>query len=755
MPAQRDGGAVRARRQGGRTPRRQCHGEPRPPGPRLRHGTRQTARRSASPPARDSAGRRGAAGDGAGPRDRAHRRPGGPDGPAGQPAARHGRRSLHFRLDRFRARPLERLDQRRRAPLDAARPARSRRRSQFALGPARAIRGGCERGATAAGGIRCRLASRRFRSRGDAAAGGRARPRREPARCASRGGEVRHVRYPRPGRRRMGAGGVSRRARTRRGGGSLRRVPRILRRGEAESRVPSHRGHGAPRRALSDRDDRRPQSRPHRYRATQRAAHRGHGLARAGDRGARDESGVRDARQRRDVQLAHRDAPARARRSAQRHRRRVRLSRQREARVRGGSGHRYFFRGTNGLGARDPLPGRPRPGGAVGVPHAAARSVPARRENGRQGRLRSHAAGGRGARNRIHDPRAAALRGQALRFGRSGPGRRTEDLRSADGGAREPRRARSGARARSAARRRAPRTGERRTLRVETDLVPLQFSVTKRWRACLVAALLAAGAHAADESDPRVPGTEARRIDEPVFGGQMVVYEAGRGNAREILLVHGLGEEGARDFRDHIAWLQKSFHVVAVDLPGFGGSDKANVVYSPANNALVLKHVAGRFLRGPFVLVGHSMGAVVSLRYAATYPEDVRRLVVIDAPGVLHRYSVTSQFLAHFGLEFVPPAADPADWLVNLARTLLAPLQQLRVDPQIILSSQQLRQRLLGADAAKIAGLAAVSEDLSRELPKVRAETLIVWGAQDTLAPLRTGKVLALKLPRARLAVIV
>src|SRR6195256_885407 len=132
-----------------------------------------------------------------------------------------------------------------------------------------------------------------------------------------------------------------------------------------------------------------------------------------------------------------------------------------------------------------------------------------------------------------------------------------------------------------------------------------------------------AGAHAADKDaapEAGVPGTNAQRIEEPVFGGQMVVYEAGGGNAGGILLVHGIGSEGARDFRDHIAWLDKSFHVVTVDLPGFGQSDKANVLYSPANYARVLKHVAGRFMHGPFVLVGHSMGAVVCLRYAAAYP---------------------------------------------------------------------------------------------------------------------------------------
>ena len=251
-----------------------------------------------------------------------------------------------------------------------------------------------------------------------------------------------------------------------------------------------------------------------------------------------------------------------------------------------------------------------------------------------------------------------------------------------------------------------------------------------------------------------MPGMEAHRIDEPVFNGRVVVYEAGRGRARSIVLVHGIGQEGARDYRDQIAWLEQSFHVVAIDLPGFGASDQANVLYSPSNYARVLKHVTDRFVRRPFVLVGHSMGAVVSLRYAAAYPGDVERLAVADAPGVLHRYVATSQFLAQLGLEFVPPFLDPLERFTNFARRLLAPLERLTVDPQIILSSPYLRQTLLGSDPAKIAGLAVVSEDLRRVLPEVRADTLILWGARDTIAPLRTAKVLALKLPNSRLVVL-
>lgn len=282
------------------------------------------------------------------------------------------------------------------------------------------------------------------------------------------------------------------------------------------------------------------------------------------------------------------------------------------------------------------------------------------------------------------------------------------------------------------------------------------FSVRSRWR-CVLAALLVAvaSAHAADDGArpaPGVPGMEAHRIEEPVFNGHMVVYEAGRGNARSILLVHGVSPEGARDYRDLVPWLQKSFHVIAVDLPGFGQSDKANVLYSPANYAGVLKVVADRFLVAPFTLVGHSMGGVVSLRYAATYPQDVERLVVIDTPGVLYRYAYASGYLAYLGLDFVP--GEPLDRLTSIARKILTPLERMNFDPQVILDSQQLRQDLLDGNPAKIAGLAAVTDDLHLDLPKVRAETLIVWGAQDTLAPLRTGRVLANKLPRAQLVVI-
>lgn len=278
------------------------------------------------------------------------------------------------------------------------------------------------------------------------------------------------------------------------------------------------------------------------------------------------------------------------------------------------------------------------------------------------------------------------------------------------------------------------------------------------WLCDIVAALLfsLAGTHAAAQDageKPGMPGMEIHRIEEPVFKGRVAVYEAGRGKARSILLVHGIGVNAASDFADQIAWLRESFHVIALDLPGFGQSDKSNDLYSPANYAAVLKHVADRFLQRPFVLVGHSLGALASLRYAAAYPDEVEKLVVISVPGVLHRHATTSRYLA--GVMGVSPKEfESLSWLSRLPGKLLTPLERLGVDPYGVLADPQQREGLLDGDPANIAGLGAAIDDLHEELLDVRAETLIIWGGRDTIAPLRIGRVLARTLPRARLEVI-
>jgi pimeloyl-ACP methyl ester carboxylesterase len=263
------------------------------------------------------------------------------------------------------------------------------------------------------------------------------------------------------------------------------------------------------------------------------------------------------------------------------------------------------------------------------------------------------------------------------------------------------------------------------------------------------------GVAAAELAPLPAPDMSEHHIEEPVFNGHAYIYEAGRGNPRSIVLIHGVGDDGARDYGEIIPWLvRRGFHVVTFDLPGFGRSDKANVAYTPSNYATFVKYVADKYVGGPFVLLGHSMGGVVALRYTANFPRDVERLILADVPGVLYRLSFTAQYVAHLGRGFLPAIVNPQQKLANLVRSVLGRVERTSFDPEAVLASPHLRESVLNGDPGMIAGLALAIEDLSKAIPRIVTPTLVIWGADDTTAPLRTGRLLADTMPHAQLVML-
>lgn len=269
----------------------------------------------------------------------------------------------------------------------------------------------------------------------------------------------------------------------------------------------------------------------------------------------------------------------------------------------------------------------------------------------------------------------------------------------------------------------------------------------------LIALLVLALAAVAAEPPPAAPPPGAERIEEPIFKGHTYLYQAGKQHKRTVVLVHGIGDAGAADWDDVVPVLAQEFHVLRFDLPGFNHASKANALYSPENYVAFIKYITDKYARRPFYLVGHSMGGALSLRYTAMYPEDVERLVVASVPSLLHRLAYT-QFLSNRGVDWLPSLyPGQKRHLQNLVNSVLLRAETLGLEPEAILSTAENRERYLQGDPGKIAGLALALEDFSPYLPKVRAPTLILWGAKDPIAPLRTGKALASMLPAAELKI--
>lgn len=255
-----------------------------------------------------------------------------------------------------------------------------------------------------------------------------------------------------------------------------------------------------------------------------------------------------------------------------------------------------------------------------------------------------------------------------------------------------------------------------------------------------------------------LPGARGFWLPDAEYGGKVYVMVAGQRapdqRAPTLVLVHGLGDAGVRDFYPVLPQLARARRVVAFDLPGFGRSDKANVRYAPDGYARVVSEVIQAFAEGPVDVLGHSMGGAIALLHAATYPAEVRRLVVVDAAGILHREAWVAQNVRRFTEPTGRVSPRVAEVLAGAATVMLDASRIFGAAPDAILEVGFLRQKILRAEPGRIAALSLMMYDFGPALGRIEAPTLIAWGDRDIVAPLRTGQLLADRVRDARLVVI-
>jgi pimeloyl-ACP methyl ester carboxylesterase len=257
-----------------------------------------------------------------------------------------------------------------------------------------------------------------------------------------------------------------------------------------------------------------------------------------------------------------------------------------------------------------------------------------------------------------------------------------------------------------------------------------------------------------DREIASLPNARAVWFNDPEYG-KVYVVTAGRESpdVAPLFLVHGLGTNGVKDYYPVLAPLAAERRVVLFDLPGFGRSGRANLKYAPSSYAAVLSRVIAAYGPGPVDVVGHSMGGAITLFHASAYPQQVHRLIVVDAAGILHRDAWFSHHLRR--------VTEPAGIVLPRVADMLSELGQVLSDtsrifdpaPDIVMEFAPLRQRILGGKPERIAALGLILQDYGPVIAKIRTPTLVVWGADDMVAPLRTGLMLADRLPDAELVV--
>ncbi|MGW4715442.1 4,5:9,10-diseco-3-hydroxy-5,9,17-trioxoandrosta-1(10),2-diene-4-oate hydrolase [Nocardia sp. NPDC004260] len=236
-------------------------------------------------------------------------------------------------------------------------------------------------------------------------------------------------------------------------------------------------------------------------------------------------------------------------------------------------------------------------------------------------------------------------------------------------------------------------------------------------------------------------------------------HEAGVGNEPTIVLLHGGGPGASSwsNFARNIPVLAEHFHVIAVDQPGYGRSDKPTehpqyFVHSASALKDLLDHLE---ITSRVHLLGNSLGGGAAVRFALDYPDRAGKLILMG-PGGLS----TNLF-----------APDPTEGVKLLSKFNFEPTRQnleaflrIMVFDQSLITEELIEERFASAStpealaATRAMGKSFAGADfekgmLWRDAYQLRQPVLLIWGREDRVNPL-DGALLATKvIPRAQLHV--
>jgi len=242
-----------------------------------------------------------------------------------------------------------------------------------------------------------------------------------------------------------------------------------------------------------------------------------------------------------------------------------------------------------------------------------------------------------------------------------------------------------------------------------------------------------------DAAMARVPRIRASWFPDPESGARLYVLEAGpRYSSRPpLVLFHGVGPGGLSDFADILSALSEHRKVLGVDLPGFGQSERKGDDFGPERMVRAVDAVVRACAPGKVDVLGHSSGGALALLFAAERAAVVRRLIVVDAAGILLPETLLHSQL-HGQLKDLRKDAKAAGKLVALLGDAV-----ISVFGAMLSSAESLSDSgLLGRSPSVLTATALVDFNFGPAMAKIRAPTLIMWGEKDVVMPARIGHLL-------------
>ena len=248
-----------------------------------------------------------------------------------------------------------------------------------------------------------------------------------------------------------------------------------------------------------------------------------------------------------------------------------------------------------------------------------------------------------------------------------------------------------------------------------------------------------------------VPGARASWFNDPSGHERLYVLEAGPAHTREppLVLIHGVGSIGIRDYYPALAQLSRTRRVLAIDLPGFGRSDPQDDDFGPERLAHSVDTVVRTCAPGHIDVVGHSSGGALAVLFAARRADVVRRLVLVDVAGILR-----PEILLHGQLhQTLTPMREHVPRLTKAVETtgsvMIEAIQALVPSAETVTNTG-----LLGKNPGLLAASALLDFNFGPSLAEITAPTLILWAEDDHVVPIRIARLLAARIRQSEIKFI-
>jgi pimeloyl-ACP methyl ester carboxylesterase len=245
-----------------------------------------------------------------------------------------------------------------------------------------------------------------------------------------------------------------------------------------------------------------------------------------------------------------------------------------------------------------------------------------------------------------------------------------------------------------------------------------------------------------------MPGEPKTAQFASVEGVRVRYVDKGRGPA--VVLIHGFASS-LDTWNPVVPELEKTHRVIALDLKGFGWSDRPEGDYSPAAEAKLVLGLLDKLEVKRAAIVAHSWGSSVALALALAAPERVTRIALYDAWVYEEQLPTTFLVSRASGLgelifgAFYDQRPDERMALAFYNKDLLT--------EKLVEEVEQALDRPGTAAAALAAVRAQRFKDQQALYKTIDKPALLLWGREDVVTTLKFGERLSRDLPHARLVV--